>query len=222
MPLTDDPPFGDLLRPDDDEALRARAGVRRFKPGASLMYEGQAGDEVILLTEGHVKVTRVSEGKEVVLRFCGPGELIGELAVIDDQPRSGTVHALETVEALALSAADFMALVESRPGIARALLKDLVRRFRDANRKRIDFAASQTLARVASRIVELAERYGERDNGGITIRLPISQEELAGWTGSSREAVAKALHTLRELDLVTTERRRMTVLDLEGLSRQAA
>jgi CRP/FNR family transcriptional regulator, cyclic AMP receptor protein len=87
---------------------------------------------------------------------------------------------------------------------------------------RIEFAASQTLTRVAIRLVELAHRYGEPSDGEVVIDLPISQEELAGWTGSSREAVAKALHTLREMGLIVTDRRRITVTDLDGLRRQAA
>jgi CRP/FNR family transcriptional regulator, cyclic AMP receptor protein len=75
---------------------------------------------------------------------------------------------------------------------------------------------------VAARLVELAQRYGEQTDRGVIIDLPISQEELAGWTGSSREAVAKALHSLRDLGLVVTERRQITVSDLDGLRRQAA
>jgi CRP/FNR family cyclic AMP-dependent transcriptional regulator len=213
----------ELLEPEDREALRARGGVRRFRSGATLMYEGQAGEEVLLLLEGRVKVTSTTaEGREIVLRFCGPGELLGELSVLEERPRSSTVEALEPVEALAISASEFRALAESRPSLALALFRMVSSRFRDADRKRIEFGASHTLGRVAARLVELAERYGALGEGGTVIDLPISQEELAGWTGSSREAVAKALQTLRQLGLITTERRRITVLDLRELRDRAA
>ena len=162
------------------------------------------------------------EGREVVLQFCGPGELIGELAVIDPAARSGTAEALEPVEALALSAPDFLALIEQRASFALALLRSLVRRFRDSDRRRIEFAHAQTLGRVAARLTELLDRHGEPVEGGTAITLPITQEELAGWTGSSREAAAKALQTLRALGVIRTERRRIVVLDEEGLRRQAA
>ena len=212
-----------MLEPEDAAELRARGGTRRFRAGQALMHEGQVGEELMILLAGRAKVTcTTAEGKEIVLAFRQPGDLLGELAVLDDRPRSSSVVALEPAEALVLAASEFRAAVESRPRIALELLRMLSRRFRDADRKRIEFAASQTLGRVAGRLVELAERYGEPTERGVIIDLPISQEELAGWTGSSREAVAKALHTLRELGLVITERRRIIVCDLDGLTRQAA
>jgi CRP/FNR family cyclic AMP-dependent transcriptional regulator len=215
--------FLDLLDDDDRRELEARAGRRRFKPGATLTHEGGPGAEVLVLLSGRAKVSIDTEdGREVVLTFCGPGHLIGEFAVIDSEARSGTTEALEPIEALALSGPDFLALLEQRPVIAMALLRNLVRRFRDADRIRIEFASAQTLGRVAARLVELLDRHGEPAIGGTAITLPISQEELAGWAGASREATAKALQTLRELGLVRTERRRVVVIDEEGLRRQAA
>ena len=214
--------FLDLLDADDRRELEARAGRRRFKPGATLTHAGAPGAEVLVLVSGRAKVTIDTEdGRELVLTFCGPGHLIGEFAVIDSEARSGTTVALEPIEALALSGPDFLALLDHRPGISLALLRNLVRRFRDADRIRIEFASAQTLARVAARLMELADRYGEPATDGIAITLPVSQEELAGWAGASREAAAKALQTLRELGLVRTERRRIVILDEEGLRRQA-
>jgi CRP-like cAMP-binding protein len=213
----------DQLIEEDRRAIEERAGRRRFKAGATLMHEGSPSSEVLLVLEGRVKVTvTTAEGREVVLQFCGPGELIGELSVIDSRARSATAEALEPVEALALSATEFRAMIDARPSFASALLRSVVRRFRDADRKRVEFAAAQTLGRVAVRLTELVDRYGEPSEAGIAITLPISQEELAGWTGSSREAVAKALHTLRSLGSIRTERRRIVVLDREALRRQAA
>ena len=216
--------FLSSLEPEDREALRARAGRRRFRRGAVLMHEGRPGAEVFVLLAGRVKVTGTTrDGREVIIRFAGPGEVLGELSLLDRQPRANSVEAIDQVEALALSAADFQALLESRPGFAIALLRSLARRFRGSDTMRIEFAASQTLGRVAARLVELVERYGEPgERGTIVIALPLSQEELAGWTASSREAVAKALQALRELGVLVTERRRITVLDPAALRRHAA
>lgn len=215
--------FLELLDDDDRAALEARAGRRRFKAGSTLTHAGGPGAEVLVLLAGRVKVTIDTEaGRELVLAFCGPGELIGELAVIDREARSSTAEALEPVEALALTPADFLALVAERRGFAIALMRSLVRRFRDADRRRIEFASAKTLGRVAARLVELLERHGEPAEDGTAITLPLSQEELAGWTGSSREAVAKALATLRALGTIRTERRRIVILDEPGLRRTAA
>ena len=215
--------FLGLLADADRRELEARAGRRRFKAGAALTTEGSRGAEVLVLLSGRAKITVDTEdGRELVLGFCGPGRLIGEFSVLDRAARSGTTQALEPVEALALAGEDFLALLERRPGISMALLRDLVRRFRDVDRMRIEFASAQTLGRVAARLTELASEHGEPGTDGIAITLPISQEELAGWAGSSREATAKALQTLRELGAIRTERRRIVVLDEGELRRQSA
>lgn len=224
--MSDNPAGADflaLLAPEERDAVRARAGVRRFRAGTNLMHEGQVGTEVMILVSGRVKITYLThEGREVVLDFRGPGELLGELSVIDGHTRSSTVEAMEPVEALAIAASEFKAMIRSIPGLSQAVLENMAHRFRDADRKRIEFGASQTIGRVAARLLELADRYGSPAESGVVIDLPITQEELAGWTASSREAVAKALHSLRELGLITTERRRITVLDANRLRELAA
>ena len=213
--------FFGQLDPTDREAIRSRSRPRRFDAGSTLMYEGQVGTEVLVLVSGRVKVSYLTrDGREVILDFRGPGELLGEIAVVDGNPRSNTVGAIEAVEALAMPAADFKALVASSPTLANELLQNMIRRFRDSDRKLIEFGASHTVGRVAARLVEMVERFGTATSTGHVIDLPITQDELAGWTGASREAVAKALQALRELGLITTERRRLTVLDLEGLKQR--
>lgn len=185
------------------------------------MHAGQAGNEVMVLISGRVKVTYLTEeGREVVLDFRGPGDLIGEIAVVDGRPRANDVQALDAVEALTVPAADFKTLVAGRPTFANQLLRDVLRRFRDSDRKLVEFGASHAIGRVAARLVELVDRFGTVTSSGHVIDLPITQEELAGWTGASREAVAKALHTLRASGLIATDRRLITVLDLEGLKRR--
>ena len=202
--------------------LLERGGRRRYRRGAVVFHEGGGSDEVVVVLAGRVKVSTVTaDGKEVVLAFRGPGDLLGELSAIDGEARSATVGALEPVEAAILTANDFRAFLSAHPRVAILLLEMLARRLRDADRKRVEFGAHDTLGRVAARLVELAERYGEPVTGGVRITLPLSQEELAGWTGSSREAVGKALHALRGLGWVRTERRRITVLEMEPLRRRS-
>jgi CRP/FNR family cyclic AMP-dependent transcriptional regulator len=221
----DDPAIGFLaaLDPEQSEALREHGIVRVFRKGQAVFHQGGSSDRVVVLLSGRVKVSSVTEeGKEIVLAFRGPGDLLGELSALDGEPRSASVEAIEPVEALAIPASDFRSYLISHPEVALLLLRMLSRRLRDADRKRVEYGAHDTVGRVAARLVELAERYGEPVKRGLQIGLPISQEELAGWTGASREAVSKALQTLRKVGWVVTERRRITVLDIEALRRRSA
>jgi len=215
--------FLSMLDPGEVQALRARGRVHSFRDGATLLHEGLEDDQVMLLLSGRVKVTCLTaEGREIVLGLRDAGDLVGELSVVDRQPRSGTVTAIGTVEALAVQGKAFRAFTRERPLATEALLRTLSRRFRDADRKRIEFGASDALGRVAARLVELCDRYGEETETGMAFAVPLSQEELAGWCGCSREAVAKALHMMRELGWITTERRRVTVLDPQALRSRSA
>jgi CRP/FNR family transcriptional regulator, cyclic AMP receptor protein len=216
-------PFLRWLRPDELHDLRSRAVTRRFPRGTILFHEGDVSGRVLVLTEGRVKVSVLSEeGREVVLSFSGSGELFGEISAVDRLPRSATVTALEASEALALAAGDFERFLEAHPRVALVLLRVLAARLRDADRERMELAVYDTIRRVARRLLDLADRFGEPTPEGVTITLPLTQEELAGWIGSSREAVSKALQTLRTLDCIETQRRRITVLNLEALRRLAA
>ncbi len=221
----DDPAIGFLGVIDADQAsqLRERGVHRRFAKGQALFHQGETSDRVVVIVSGRVKVSTIAgDGKEIVLAFRGPGDLLGELSAIDREPRSATVEAIEPVEALAIAATDFRSFLLANPDLALLLLQMLSRRLRDADRKRVEYGAYDTVGRVSARLVELAERYGEPAARGLRIGLPLSQEELAGWTGASREAVSKALQTLRKVGWVVTERRRITVLDLEALRRRSA
>jgi CRP/FNR family transcriptional regulator, cyclic AMP receptor protein len=155
----------------------------------------------------------------VLLALRGPGDVVGELSALDRRPRSATVTAAGSVEALMLDAAVFRRFLEAHPPVLLRLLTVLSRRLRDADRDRIEFASRDTFGRLAVRLVQLAEEFGEAGPQGVTVRLPITQQELASWVGSSREAAAKALRRLRGRDLVRTGRMTITIPDLDALRR---
>jgi CRP-like cAMP-binding protein len=187
------------------------------------MFQDEHDERLMLLLSGRVKVQRAAaDDHELLLAIRDPGELLGELAFIDGLPRVATVTALEAVEALVLGGRDFRSHLQSNPTVAVALLESVAERFRESTVKRLQFAASDTLGRLSSRIVELADRYGEEGEDGIAIAMPISQDELASWTGASRAGVAQGLQTLRELGWLVTERRRLILRDVEALRSRAA
>jgi CRP/FNR family transcriptional regulator, cyclic AMP receptor protein len=210
-----------LLSLAEIDELRRRGRRRHWPRGASLFSEGARSDVVIILLTGRVKVYSLTElGGEVVLAVRGPGALLGDLAAIDGRPRSASVSALEPVDALVLTAPAFTDYLESNARVTLVLLRMLTGRLRDADRKRVEFGAHDTAGRVARRLVELAERFGEpAGRGGVRITVPFTQDELASWVGSSREAVTKSLSRLRARGYIQTQRRTITVLDLEALRR---
>ena len=210
------------LDPADRAALAQRGRQRRWPAGASLFLEGESCATVVIVVSGRVKVFSLTEqGEEIVLAVRGPGALLGELSAVDGEPRSASVSALEPVLALVVPIAAFTDFLRQHGPAALALLQMITAKLRDSDRKRAEFAAYDIPARVARRLVELADRFGEPDEHGVRISVALSQDELAGWVGASREAVAKALRVLRDRGYVTTGRRTMTVLDLERLRLRA-
>jgi len=196
---------------------------QRLRVGTTLFSEGDASGRVVLLLSGLVKVSSVSgNGQEMILGFRGKGNVLGELAAIDGEEHMATVTVVEEGEALVVPAQRFTDALVEEPGLALVLLRSIVGRLRDADRKRAEFVALDVVGRVAHRLVELAETFGEPVAGGTRIGLALSQRELAGWVGASREAVNKALGQLGERGLITAERKHLVVRDLEGLRQRAS
>jgi CRP-like cAMP-binding protein len=210
--------FWDLLLPDEAAGLEAVGRRRDYRRGAVLVREADRSDWVVVLRTGRVKVAvNTAGGTEVVLAVRGPGALLGELSAIDREPRSATVSALEPVTALVIPVAAFESFLQSHGRVAFLLMRTLIGKLRDSDRKRIEFGAHDTTGRVAARLVEMAERFGQPTEEGLKIALPFSQDELAGWTGASREAVSKALGALRSRGIIRTSRMSVVVKDLDAL-----
>jgi CRP-like cAMP-binding protein len=214
--------FLDWLSEEEVRELRSRAITRSFPRGTTVFHQGEVPGKVVILVEGRVKVSAgTEEGREVVLSFKGPGDLLGEVSAFDGRPRSATVTTLEPTEAMVLPLGDFHSFLEQHPRLSLALLTMVCSRLREADRQRVEFAAYDTCGRVARRLMELADRFGDECAEGVQITLPISQEELANYSASSREAVTKALHLMLDLGWISTQRRQITVREPEALRRLA-
>jgi CRP-like cAMP-binding protein len=212
------------LEEADRAALLELGHGRQWQRGEALFYTGDRADSAIVLTAGLLNIHKTtSDGAEVVLGLSGPGDLLGEMSAVGDAMRSASATALNSVHGVAIPVSDLRAFLSAHPGAMLGLLALTIRRLYVADERRLEFATAESLARVASRLVELAERFGERvGDGVIEVPLPINQEELASWSASSRESTARALRTLRELHLIETHRLHLTVLDLEGLRLHSA
>jgi CRP-like cAMP-binding protein len=215
--------FVNALTEDEVAELNAAGRRRSYGAAVTIVHEGDDAGPVVVLLQGRAKVSTVgAAGREAIIAVRGPGDLIGELSAIDGAARSATVTTLEPVEVLLLPGSGFAALLERRPRMALVILRMVAGRLRDADAGQAQLGTSDVVGRVSQRVVELAERFGEREGGRIEIALPLSQEELAAWAGASREAVSKALQVLRSLRIVETGRRHITVLDIDALRRRGA
>ncbi len=187
------------------------------------MRAGDPADSAIVILSGVVKIHKNASAAEVVLALRGPSDLLGEISAVGDARRSASVTALGPVEGVVISVSALRSFLHDRPRSALALLDLALARLAISDTRRMEFATSGSLERVASRLVELAERFGvPRDNGEVEVELPITQEELGSWSASSRESTARALHTLRSLGLIETGRLSLLVRDLDGLRARAA
>lgn len=214
------------MAPSADEgllatALRREGRVVQIRHGQALFVEGDRAERVFLLQRGWVIVSCVGAGgREVVLGVSGPGDVIGELSAFDQQPRSATAVAADDVEAVVAPAWALTNALDN-VGAAHELIAVLAVRMRDDTRKLVEFATLSTLGRIAWRLLELADRFGEPVPGGIGVSLPLSQDQLASWCGASREAAVRSLRSLRSLGIISTGRHSVIIRDLDGLRRQA-
>jgi len=210
--------FLELLTDPERVDLLRRGGRRQWERDEVVCTEGERTDWVLLVLSGWVKVASdTARGGEVLLAVRGPGALLGEMAAIDRQPRSATVTAIDRLTAQVLPVAEFTGYLHANGRVSFLLMQLLAGRLRDADRKRIEFGAHSTTVRVAIRLVELAVRFGQPTPDGVRVTVPLSQDELAGWTGASREAVSKALGVLRGYGWISTGRRQIVVHDLDAL-----
>jgi CRP/FNR family transcriptional regulator, cyclic AMP receptor protein len=211
--------------PGTDRAALLEIGRRReWQKGEALVHARDRANSAIVLVGGLVKIHKIAaEGADVLLALCGPGDLLGEITAVRDAVRSASATAVTPVQARVIPVGELRTFLAAHPRATLALLDLTLGRLYDSDERRIEFATAESLARVSSRLVELAERFGEHfDDGVVEVALPISQEELASWSGSSRESSARALRTLRDLGLIQTQRMRLRVLDLDRLRAHAA
>jgi CRP/FNR family transcriptional regulator, cyclic AMP receptor protein len=215
-------PFLTALSPEEEDAVRASGVERSYGANVTIIHQADEGGPVVVLLSGRVKIAVVTRARrEAIVAVRGAGDLVGELAAIDNGPRSTMVTTLEPVEALVVPQSEFAALLERHPRIALVILRTVARRLRYADVQQAQFTTHDVVGRLAHRLVELCERYGIETDDGIELTMPFSQEDLAGWVGASREAVSKAFQTLRSVRVVETGRRRVIVRDLDALRRHA-
>jgi CRP/FNR family cyclic AMP-dependent transcriptional regulator len=190
---------------------------KQYPKGSVIVFEDDPGDALFVVREGRVKVVLVSEdGREVILGVLGVGEHFGELSLIDEQPRSAHVIAMEDSTLLVLRREDFKRRVEVTPQLAWSLLVELSRRLRRADGKIGGLVLLDVPGRIARLLLDAAA-----DAGTDTIEKPLTHQTIAQMIGASRETVSRAMSEFQESGLITVARRRITVANRQALEQRA-
>jgi CRP/FNR family cyclic AMP-dependent transcriptional regulator len=206
-------PLFNALSHEDLEEISRVAVPRSYPKGVRVFHEGDRSDACYIVRNGDLRVTREHpDGRAIALATLGPGDIFGELAMLDGEARSASVEALSECQLLALPAADVRRLLRGSSEITVKLVVALTRRLREAN-ERIARQSFQTVpSRVAGVLSQLiAEEAPLEGRDGVTIRM--TQADLAQLAGTSRESVSRFLATLERAGVVHVGRGRVTVLE---------
>ncbi len=185
-----------------------------------IFSEGDPSAAVYAVISGRVRIeVNTPAGGRLVIAVKEPGEIFGEFGALDGGPRSATASSVDGVGLVQVTADDFLDIVTRDAELAIALLRTLSTQLRQAVARTALRNSADTTTRLAWRLTELADRFGEFNPTGVEIDLAITQDDLAGWIGATREATARSLRQLRDAGCVVTARRRIVVADLDRLRR---
>ena len=196
-------PLFTLLTTAQAESVADAVVKRRFKRGEPVVEQGQKSNTLYILLTGRARViTADKRGREVILATLQPGDYVGEMSLIDNQAHSATVRAEVQTDMLALGRAEFARCLPENSSMAYAIMKGLVQRLRQADRKIESLALMDVYGRVARALLEFAQPG--RD-GQLAVRDRISRQDIAKMVGASREMVSRVMKDLEERGFVETQ-----------------
>lgn len=195
---------------------------RTLREGETLFHRGDDADAVYVILAGRLRVVSPgSDGREVALRIQQGGEIIGELSILHGGRRTATVVASEPCELLAVVRREFLGLIEQHPPVALGLLTAFAARIAELTEQLSDFALHKLPVRLARRLLDLSQIYGQAAEEGLRIAARITQQDLAVWVGTTREAVNKHLRAWEDRGLIRLDRESLTILRPPELARLA-
>lgn len=210
-------PLFALLSDHQLAALFPAIQHRSYPRHSFMLRAGEKADALYIIMAGRAKVVvDDGEGREVTLTLIGPNEFFGEMSLIDDKPRSASVEAIDVCEVLYISKTAFMSCLKDNFDVAMLILRAVVGRLREADRKIASLALMDVHGRVARLIIELA-----REVDGTWI-VDTGSEEMARMVGASREMVSRVLKEMRETGLIRRDKRKIIVLDHGSMSQRGS
>ena len=206
--MLDQIPLFASLPPEALARLEGHTRQRQVARNTLLMTAGEPAEAVYLILNGTVKVfLSDADGKEVTLALLTTGDYVGEMALIDEQPRSASVMTTEDSTLCSLSKSGFNKCLADHPEIARHLMRELIQRLRDADRKISSLALLDVYGRIAQLLLELAVKEGNLQ----VVQERLSQQEIANRIGASREMVSKIMKDLAQCGHIHVEKKRIII-----------
>jgi len=214
------PIFTDLTDSDLTK-IASKMVPRVYEKGQMILLEESMGETFFIITQGAVKVTRLSaDGREVILAILGESDFFGEMSLLDGEGRSANIVANEDAKVLTLSRNDFLDCLESYPKIAIALLEELATRLRKSDQQIESLSLSDSEHRIGIALIRLAGELGTIKQGHVTVKNLPYQQDIANMAGTSRETVSRTLKLLEDKKLVRRENRNLTIYNYDAF-RQA-
>ena len=214
------PIFTDLTDSDLTK-IASKMVPRVYEKGQMILLEESMGETFFIITQGAVKVTRLSaDGREVILAILGESDFFGEMSLLDGEGRSANIVANEDAKVLTLSRNDFLDCLESYPKIAIALLEELATRLRKSDQQIESLSLSDSEHRIGITLIRLATELGTIKQGHVTVKNLPYQQDIANMAGTSRETVSRTLKLLEDKKLVRRENRNLTIYNYDAF-RQA-
>lgn len=210
-------PLFSELSPADFQRVMEVARERSYPKNSVILFEDDPGDALYVVGAGQVKVVLIGEdGREVILSVLGEGEFFGEMALIDDEPRSAHVIAMEDSTLVVLRREDFQPILNSTAAIAIALLRELSRRLRRVDEKVGSLVLLDVNGRVARLLLEMAD-----ETGGERITRRLTHHTIAQMIGSSRETVSRTMRDLVDKGMIEVGRKEILVKNRTALAEAA-
>lgn len=211
-------PFFSSLTIAEIDAVLQHATVQRLAPNAHLVTEGQPGSNVYVVLSGRLKVVSgAGSARELILGISGPGELLGELSMLDRQPRSASVIAIEPVRVLTLQRRELIPLLQAHPEAALQMIAALTQQIRQLSASLREQISLPLATRLARKLLHLAEAFGHPTDEGVLIDIHLSQNAIARMLGVSRESINKQLRVYRNNGVLTFRDGFVTVHSLDKL-----
>jgi CRP/FNR family cyclic AMP-dependent transcriptional regulator len=206
------------LAPDIRHQIADFTHVVRYDARRTIFHKDDAGESMMAVVRGRVKVSCSSEdGRELVFSILKAGDIVGEIALLDGEPRTADAIALEDCDLLVLERRHFLPFLLAHPDVSLDLLKLLCKRLRSTSEQFEDCLFLEPQMQLARCLMRLSDAFGKRVDQGILIDLKLSQRQLGGLIGRSRESVNRQLQQFQQSGVITMEEGYITISDEPSL-----